>query len=177
MRTTLLIAAIAVAAAPLRAQQHFSASELQGVGIHRPGKIVITITGARVLPMPAYLSQLITTAAEKHGVDARLVAAVARRESAGNPQAISRTGACGIMQLMPNTARALGVTDVFDPEQNVNGGVRYLRRLLDQFNGDLDLTLAAYNAGPAAVQRYGGVPPFAETRAYVKAVRQAYEER
>jgi soluble lytic murein transglycosylase-like protein len=126
-------------------------------------------------PMPAYLSALITEAGKTHGVDPRLIAAVAHRESAFNPRAVSVVGAGGLMQLMPATARYLGATDVFDARQNVNAGARYLRVLLDTFHGDLDLTLAAYNAGPGAVQKYNGVPPYRETRAYVAAIRTAYE--
>ena len=128
-------------------------------------------------PVPAYLSSFISDAAKQHGVDPRLVAAVARRESAFNPKAVSRAGACGIMQLMPATAHFLGIADIFDPRENVFAATRYLRTLLDAFHGDLDLTLAAYNAGPGAVQRFGGVPPYAETRAYVTAVRRDYERQ
>ena len=126
-------------------------------------------------PMPAYLNAAIVDAARKHGVDPRLVAAVAARESAYNPAALSRVGASGIMQLMPETARFLGVTNALDARENVFGGARYLRTLLDTYRGDLDLTLAAYNAGPGAVQRYNGIPPFRETQAYVKSIRAAYE--
>jgi soluble lytic murein transglycosylase-like protein len=126
-------------------------------------------------PMPAYLSSLIDDASKQHGVDPRLVAAIAARESAYDPAAVSRAGACGVMQLMPATACYLGVANIFDARQNVFGGTRYLRTLLDTFHGDLDLTLAAYNAGPGAVQRYGGVPPYAETQAYVRRVRASYE--
>jgi len=125
--------------------------------------------------MPTYLSAMFTEAARTHGLDPRLVAAVASRESAFNARARSSVGACGLMQLMPATARFLGVGDVFDPRQNVFGGARYLRTLLDTFDGDLDLTLAAYNAGPGAVQKYGGVPPYPETQNYVRGVRAAYE--
>jgi soluble lytic murein transglycosylase-like protein len=125
----------------------------------------------------AYLSSLVADAGKTHGVDPRLVAAVASRESNYDAKAVSRTGACGIMQLMPETARFLGVTNVFDPRENILGGTRYLRTLLDTFKGDLDLTLAAYNAGPGTVEKYGGIPPYAETRAYVKAVRTAYERQ
>ena len=125
--------------------------------------------------MPAELSSVIEQAARTHSVDPRLVAAVASRESAYDPRAVSRAGACGIMQLMPATARFLGMSDVFDIRENVFGGTRYLRTLLDTFHGDLDLTLAAYNAGPGAVQRYNGVPPYRETQQYVKLVRAAYE--
>jgi soluble lytic murein transglycosylase-like protein len=125
--------------------------------------------------MPAELSSVIEQAARRHNIDPRLVAAVASRESAYDPRAVSRAGACGIMQLMPATARFLGMSDVFDIRENVFGGTRYLRTLLDTFHGDLDLTLAAYNAGPGAVQRYNGVPPYRETQQYVKLVRAAYE--
>ncbi len=125
--------------------------------------------------MPAELSSVIEQAARTHSIDPRLVAAVASRESAYDPRAVSRAGACGIMQLMPATARFLGMSDVFDIRENVFGGTRYLRTLLDTFHGDLDLTLAAYNAGPGAVQRYNGVPPYRETQQYVKLVRAAYE--
>jgi soluble lytic murein transglycosylase-like protein len=126
-------------------------------------------------PMPPYLNSLITEAAHAHGVDPRLLAAVARRESAFKASATSPVGAGGIMQLMPATAKYLGVSDPYDARQNVFAGARYLRTLLDTFDGDLDLTLAAYNAGPGAVRRFGGVPPFQETRAYVTAVRTTYE--
>jgi soluble lytic murein transglycosylase-like protein len=124
---------------------------------------------------PSELTPFVQEAARAHGVDPRLLAAVAHRESAWNPRAVSRVGACGIMQLMPATARYLGVHDVFDARENINGGARYLRTLLDTFGGDLDLTLAAYNAGPGAVEKYRGVPPDRETKAYVAAVRASYE--
>ena len=122
------------------------------------------------------LDALINEAAQTHRVDPHLVAAVMRRESRFNANAVSPVGASGLMQLMPRTARALGVTDVFDPRQNIFGGARYLRTLLDQFDGDIDLTLAAYNAGPGAVAKHKGVPPYGETKAYVKAVRRYYEQ-
>ncbi|MEA2491285.1 MAG: hypothetical protein QOH21_3077 [Acidobacteriota bacterium] len=125
--------------------------------------------------VPPHLAEAVREAAKAHGVDPRLVAAVARRESAWNPNAVSSVGACGLMQLMPDTARYVGVTDVFDARQNLLGGTRYLRTLLDTFHGDLDLTLAAYNAGPGAVAKYKGVPPYRETQAYVAAVRRTYE--
>lgn len=106
----------------------------------------------------------------RFGLPAGLVEAVARAESALNPYAVSPAGALGLMQLMPATARAFGVTDPFDPAQNVEAGARYLRHLLDRFGGDLKLALAAYNAGPGAVRRFGGVPPYRETRRYVEKV-------
>jgi len=144
-------------------------NDARGITAYRGGQAILSISAKPLL------HGVIEEAARANGVDPRLIAAVATRESANNPNAVSRAGACGIMQLMPATARLLGVTNIFDVRENVFGGARYLRALLDTFNGDLDLTLAAYNAGPAAVQKYGGVPPYAETLAYVKAVRGAYE--
>jgi soluble lytic murein transglycosylase-like protein len=94
-----------------------------------------------------------------------------RRESRFNQSAVSPVGACGLMQLMPATARVLGITDIFDARQNIFGGTQYLRRLLDTYQGDLNRVLAAYNAGPGAVEKYNGVPPYAETRAYVASIR------
>ncbi len=134
---------------------------------------VIVIEGAARIITP--FSTLIAEAARAYGVDPRLIVAVARRESAFNPNAVSRVGACGLMQLMPATARILGITDIFDARQNVFGGARYLRQLLDTYGGDLDRTLAAYNAGPGAVDKYNGVPPFAETRAYVASIRASLD--
>lgn len=125
--------------------------------------------------VPLQLTTAVHDAARAHGVDPRLVAAVARRESAFDPNAVSRAGACGVMQLMPDTARYLGVRNVFDARENIFGGTRYLRTLLETFDGDLDLALAAYNAGPGAVEKHRGVPPYRETRAYVAAVRATYE--
>ena len=146
-------------------------------GLHyTPFGAALFDSSARVTTqMPAYLSALIADASRQHGVDPRLVAAIAARESAYNPAAVSPADAGGVMQLMPATARFIGVVNVFDARENVFGGVRYLRTLLDTFHGDLDLTLAAYNAGPGAVARYKGVPPYRETREYVRFVRARYE--
>ena len=120
-------------------------------------------------------AHIIRAAAERHGVDTRLVEAIVQTESAGNPTAVSPKGARGLMQLMPERAAELGVRDSFDPTQNVDGGVRHMRDLLQRFGGDVTLALAAYNAGEAAVRSYGGVPPFAETREYVRRVWAMYD--
>ena len=106
----------------------------------------------------------------RHGVSAELVRSVIRIESAFDPTAVSPKGAGGLMQLMPLTAAALGVTDRFDPRENIAGGVRHLRYLLDRYHGNVSMALAAYNAGEAAVDAYRGIPPFPETRAYVERV-------
>lgn len=128
------------------------------------------------VPEPTYPQQMhpilvgyLNEAAARYQVDPALVRAVAWQESKFRSDAVSPKGAVGIMQLMPTTAAQLGVNP-YDPRQNIEGGVAYLRTLLTQFNGDVRLSLAAYNAGPAAVQRYGGIPPFRETQAYVKSI-------
>ncbi len=118
--------------------------------------------------------RLISRAARRFEVDGLLVAAVVEAESGFNPGAISPVGALGLMQVMPATASSYGVSDVLDPTANVHLGTRYLSQLLDEFDGDLELALAAYNAGPGAVRRYDGVPPFRETRDYVRRVLSRY---
>jgi hypothetical protein len=120
------------------------------------------------------LGSLIKKYARQHGVDARLVWAVMRNESGFNPQAVSPKGAMGLMQLIPSTAALMGVSDPFDAEQNINGGVRYLKLCLAKFNNNVVYALAAYNAGPDNVSKYQGCPPFAETRNYVLKVMRYY---
>ncbi|KYH32403.1 lytic transglycosylase domain-containing protein [Neomoorella mulderi] len=129
-------------------------------------------SGARSLPEPGF-KDLISRVAARYNLPAALLQGVVEAESGFNPRAVSPAGAMGLMQLMPATARALGVTDPFNPEANLDGGARYLRLLLDRFQGDLALALAAYNAGPGAVKRYGGVPPYRETRDYIQKVLAA----
>ena len=117
----------------------------------------------------------ITNASLRYGVPDKLVAAVIRAESAFNPQAVSRKGAQGLMQLMPGTASVLGVRNSFDPRQNIDGGVRHLRGLIDRFGNNLPLAIAAYNAGERAVLSYGGIPPYPETQDYVTKVLRYYD--
>ncbi len=118
---------------------------------------------------------LIEKYAQKNNLDPDFIKAVVKQESGFNPDATSKCGAMGLMQLMPNTAKGLGVTNAYDPEQNIEGGVKYLKSMLNRFNNDPKLALAAYNAGPGAVQKYGDVPPYRETQNYVKNILASYE--
>ena len=128
---------------------------------------------AQTAAAPPY-DGIIDAAAQRNGLDPALVGAVIAQESDYRADAVSTAGAMGLMQLMPDTAHELGVADPFDAAENVEGGARLLRSLLDRYNGRLDLALAAYNAGPAAVDRFGGIPPYAETQRYVSAIMSRY---
>lgn len=119
-------------------------------------------------------AHIIKKAAEKFKLPERLISSVIQHESNFNSKAVSPAGAQGLMQLMPGTARFLGVKDSFNPEQNILGGARYLRQMLDQFNDNVELALAAYNAGPGNVRKYAGIPPFKETQGYVKKVLNTF---
>jgi len=120
------------------------------------------------------VEKLVREASDRHRVDPALVRAVIETESNWNPSAVSRKGAVGLMQLIPTTAQRFGVNDLYSPQQNVDAGVKYLKTLLERYNGNLDLALAAYNAGEGAVDRAHGVPSFRETRNYVQRVQSAY---
>ena len=135
-----------------------------------PEKAAVQLGAERYHQFDAY----IRGAAQRYQLPESLIRAVVHTESRYNPRAVSRAGAAGLMQLMPKTARALGVKDVFDPRQNIYGGSRYLRLLANRYSGDMVLVLAAYNAGAGNVEKHGGVPPFAETRAYVRSVLRRY---
>lgn len=130
-----------------------------------PGNKRVSGTGASKA-----FSEIIEQASKKHGVDEKVIQAVIKQESSFNPNAVSNCGAQGLMQLMPATARGLGVQNAFDPEENIMAGTHYLKQKLDEFDGNLSLALAAYNAGSGTVYKYGGIPPYKETRAYVDKV-------
>jgi len=126
------------------------------------------------VPTPAWIDNIVNQAALRQGVDPNLVRAIIKVESDFNPQAVSRKGAIGLMQLMPDTAKSLNVRNPYDPAQNVDAGVRHFKQLLDRYGGNLELSLAAYNAGSTAVHRSGGVPNYSETRNYVKRITGLY---
>jgi soluble lytic murein transglycosylase-like protein len=139
-----------------------------------PDEVLDEVEGA---PAGSDLVGLVAQAARRHGLDPALVLAVVSVESGFRPAAVSPKGAQGLMQLMPRTAASLGVEDAFDPEQNVDAGVRHLETLVRLYGGDLTRALAAYNAGQGAVARHGGVPPYRETRAYVRRVLERYRAK
>ena len=135
-----------------------------------------SFAGTANVHLPHAFGDIIRQNASAYRLEEALVKAVIKAESNYNPNSVSNKGARGLMQLIPETARLMRVSDPFDPAQNIRGGSNYLRLMLDQFNGNLDLALAAYNAGPNAVQRHGGIPPYEETRNYVQRVRRYLEQ-
>jgi len=138
--------------------------------------IVVTVKPG-ALAQNAQFGQFIQSAATRFHVDADLISSVIAIESNFNPKAVSRKNARGLMQLIPGTANRLGVRNVFDPAENIDAGTRYLGELLHRYDNDLILALAAYNAGPERVQKYGRVPPFPETMSYVKKVKHTYDQQ
>jgi len=122
-------------------------------------------------------AKFISSAAKQHGVDADLIVSVITAESKFNPKAVSRKNARGLMQLLPETATRLGVKNIFDPQENINAGAKYLRELLDRYNNDLALTLAAYNAGPQRIDQLKTIPPYRETISYIRLVQKTYKAR
>jgi soluble lytic murein transglycosylase-like protein len=132
--------------------------------------VTVSIDAAVAIPAARAYDDLITEASHRYNVDAALIRSIMQAESAFDTSAVSRAGAQGLMQLMPQIAAAFGAVDPFDPRQNIMAGAEYLRELLDRYHGNLSLVLASYNAGATAVREYGGVPPFAETETYVRRV-------
>ncbi len=145
-----------------------------GPAVAAPGAPPAAISTPIAAAISVPINELIETIAGYHGVDSALVKAMVKAESNFNRLAVSSKGALGLMQLIPTTGARYGVRDFFDPRQNIEGGVSYLKFLLEKFNGDLDLSLAAYNAGENLVERLGRIPPIAETRDYVRKVRANY---
>ncbi len=152
------------------------AAEIESIAT-LPDPVAATHAAAARPAAAADVHMLLSHAGAQHDIDVELLASVVHAESRGRARAVSRTGAQGLMQLMPGTAQQLGVTDSFQPEQNINGGTAYLDALLTRYHDNLALALAAYNAGPAAVDKYHGIPPYRETRAYVARVMTEFKRR
>jgi len=184
----LILGLIWLAAGAAQADVYISIDAKGGyvmTNVHRPGRHyekVISEPLAQGGPVKAQMitgrpyAEVVATAARLHNLPPALLHAVIKAESGYNPKARSRAGAVGLMQLMPDTAREMGVQDRLDPEDNVQGGARYLKQMLTLFDNDITLAVAAYNAGPDAVLRRGAVPPFAETRRYVPTVLREYRK-
>jgi soluble lytic murein transglycosylase-like protein len=158
--------------------------QLSGGSAELPANEVVAIEPEEIFhsePRPPLANipyaSFIQSAAQHHGVDADLIVSVITAESKFNPKAISRKNARGLMQLLPQTATRLGVRNIFDPQENIEAGTKYLRELLDLYHNDLALTLAAYNAGPKRVEQYKTIPPYRETISYVRRVQQTYKTR
>jgi hypothetical protein len=159
-----------LASEPAQDVQTFESNTPQIAGRSRSSRRQFAMTPSA----PPWIDTIVQQAATRHSVDPNLVRAIVQVESNFNPQAVSRKGAIGLMQLMPRTAKSLNVSNPYDPAQNVDAGVRHFKELLDSYGGDLQLSLAAYNAGQTAVHRSGGVPNYSETRNYVKRITGIY---
>ena len=146
------------------------------MGVYSPLTQAIQSETSNITPVTnkSQILNIVSQVSQKYNVDEKLVQAVIKQESGFNTKAKSKAGAMGLMQLMPATAKRLGVKDPYNPVQNIDGGVRYLKSMLDKYNGNIILALAAYNAGPGAVDKYSGVPPYAETQNYVKNILANY---
>jgi soluble lytic murein transglycosylase-like protein len=160
------------------------AAAMSSAPIARPMMVLLPFTprvdvSAEYFAVPANKAydSIIQEAADLYDMDPNLIHAVMQAESAFHPYAVSRAGAEGLMQLMPDLSEQMGVNNAFDPRENIMGGTRYLKRLLDYHDGNIELALASYNAGPGNVDRYRGVPPFRETRNYVKTIKQILAAR
>ena len=138
----------------------------------KPQKDVLSRNEKRLRPY----DKIILKTSERHNIDPALVKAIILTESSVNTKAVSRRGAQGLMQIMPKTARSFGVKNSAHPEQNIEAGTKYLSYLIDEYDGDINIALAAYNAGPGTVRRYKGIPPYKETRLYIKKVLAYYDE-
>ena len=150
---------------------------LQGVDARRQQPIDKTVLKPKAYTSRQQpFSEIIQAASKAYGIDEGIIKAVIKQESSFNPHAQSSCGAMGLMQLMPTTAKSLGVKDVFNPQENIMAGTKYLKQKLNEFNGDLPMALAAYNAGSGAVKKYGGIPPYKETQAYVKKVMNSVDQ-
>lgn len=133
-----------------------------------------TLPPLSLLNSTGNIGELVNKASESYNIPAKLINAVIKQESDYNPNAVSTSGAAGLMQLTPATASSLGVDDIFNPAQNIDAGSKYLKQMLDRYDGNIELALAAYNAGPGNVDKYGGIPPFEETQNYVKKITNSY---
>jgi hypothetical protein len=159
----------------LQIEGGFAEMQAEDVVAIEPEEVFVSVPPVAVAKAP--FRELIEAAASRYNVDAELIASVIAAESNFDPKAISRRNARGLMQLLPETAAHLGVHNIFDPAENIDGGTHYLSDLLTRYKNDLALSLAAYNAGPLRVQQYGRVPPYSETQLYVRKVRSAYAKR